>query len=64
MGRLMHTLGLIAATVLAFGSTHVAAQTPQWKPPGPITMMIAFRAGDPADLQARAIAEAIAAHAL
>ncbi len=52
------TLPIALACALAFAP--LAAQA-QWKPKGPITMMIGFTAGGGADTQARLIAEEIEA---
>ncbi|MDA4848508.1 Bug family tripartite tricarboxylate transporter substrate binding protein [Hoeflea poritis] len=49
-------LRIAAATVLTVAVT-VSANAADWIPPGPIKMMIAFRAGGGADTQARLIAE-------
>lgn len=50
---------LIAAGALALGSLamSVTAMAADWTPPGPIKMLIAFRAGGGTDTQARLIAE-------
>lgn len=50
---------LIKAAVAAFGLAALAtgALANDWTPPGPIKLMIAFRAGGGADTQARLIAE-------
>lgn len=53
----IHTLCLITAAALAIP---MAAHA-EWKPKGPITLMIAFAAGGGADTQARLIAEEIEA---
>ena len=50
---------LIPATVLALASG--AALAADWAPPGPIKMMVAFRAGGGADTHARLIAEELEA---
>lgn len=51
-------LGAAGLAAVAMVGTAVAAD---WKPSGPITMMIAFRAGGGADTQARLIAEQLEA---
>ncbi len=45
----------LAATALLMGA--VSSQASDWTPPGPIQLMIAFRAGGGADTQARLIGE-------
>lgn len=55
MNRLLARLaGAICAALLATG-----AMAADWAPPGPIKLMIGFRAGGGADTQARLIAEAL-----
>ena len=46
---------VIGAAVITFSTAHAA----DWKPSGPIKLMIAFKAGGGADTQARLIAEAL-----
>ena len=50
-----------AIAALAAGATSFGAMAAEWTPPGPIKMMIAFRAGGGADTQARLIAEELEA---
>ena len=54
---------LLKATVMALGLAAAAsgAAAADWTPPGPIKMIIAFRAGGGADTQARLIAEELEA---
>lgn len=52
----MKRLMLAAALTAAATMSHLAAAA-DWTPPGPIKMMIAFKAGGGADTQARMIAE-------
>ena len=54
---------LLKAGVAAFAALTMAgsAIAADWTPPGPITLMIGFRAGGGADTQARLIAEALEA---
>lgn len=52
------TAAVAAASVMASAAVGLAAD---WSPPGPIKMLIAFRAGGGADTQARLIAEEIEA---
>lgn len=54
---------ILKAGVVALGLalTATTAMAADWVPPGPIKMMIAFRAGGGADTQARLIAEALEA---
>ncbi|MBL4767711.1 MAG: tripartite tricarboxylate transporter substrate-binding protein [Rhodobacteraceae bacterium] len=54
---------ILKASIAALGFALVAttAMAADWVPPGPIKMMIAFRAGGGADTQARLIAEALEA---
>ncbi|MFT4959515.1 MAG: tripartite-type tricarboxylate transporter receptor subunit TctC [Paracoccaceae bacterium] len=54
---------ILRASVAALGIAAMAtgAFAADWTPPGPIKMMIAFRAGGGADTQARLIAEALEA---
>ena len=56
MKRLMLAAALTAVTTIS----HLAAAA-DWTPPGPIKMMIAFKAGGGADTQARMIAEELEA---
>ncbi len=49
--------GLAAACVGAFAMLATPAPAADWTPPGPIKLMIGFRAGGGADTQARLIAE-------
>ena len=48
---------LVAAVALTASTGAMLAA--DWTPPGPIKLMIAFRAGGGADTQARLIAEAL-----
>lgn len=52
---------ILKAGIAALGLAVIATTTmaAQWVPPGPIKLMIAFRAGGGADTQARLIAEAL-----
>ena len=50
---------ILTAGVLALGATSILAA--DWTPPGPIKMMVAFRAGGGADTHARLIAEELEA---
>ena len=56
----MKRLMLAAALAAAATVSHLAAAA-DWTPPGPIKMMIAFKAGGGADTQARMIAEELEA---
>ena len=51
----------LKAAIAAIGLTVTATvgMAADWTPPGPIKLMIAFRAGGGADTQARLIAEAL-----
>lgn len=46
-----------AATIVIAATTATAGLAEDWTPPGPIQLMIAFRAGGGADTQARLVAE-------
>ena len=52
------TAGIAAIGLIAISTASLAAD---WTPPGPIKLMIAFKAGGGADTQARLIAEALEA---
>ena len=52
---------MLAAALAALAAASSNAVLADWTPPGPIKMMIAFKAGGGADTQARMIAEALEA---
>ena len=53
----MKTVFKTAVAALAFALAATSTLAAEWSPPGPIKMMIGFRAGGGADTQARLIAE-------
>lgn len=55
----MKTLRILCGFILASGL--VSQSLAEWSPPGPITMLIAFKAGGGADTQSRLIAEELEA---
>lgn len=57
----MKKLMIICAALCAVAGAIVPAALAEWKPSGPIKMIIAFRAGGGADTQARLIAEGLEA---
>ena len=57
----MHGFLKIGIAALASAILLTGAAAAEWAPPGPIKLMIAFRAGGGADTQARLIAEALEA---
>ncbi len=52
---------VIAIAALSMAFVNISAFAAGWTPPGPIKLLIAFRAGGGADTQARLIAEELEA---
>ena len=55
----MRKLLKVGAAALGLAAMATSSMAADWTPPGPIKLMIAFRAGGGADTQARLIAEAL-----